>query len=319
LGEFDARVFRISFSGELSFEVAVPASQGLAFWDALMAAGEAHGITPYGTEALHVMRAEKGFIMIGDETDGTVIPQDLGLTGRSRRRRTITSASARRNGTHMTDPGRWKLVGLETLDGSVLPDGAYAIAEGENANGQRNTQGRVTSTYYSPTLGKGIAMGLVLNGPDRMGEVIEFARTAKRPGGQAAHGRARASSTRSSTTPRGRSRMSEIAVSALAGRTAEGLVEVREMGLAGHGEPARRPVEGRGRGEEGHRREMPGHAGRQRGQGRTVAWMSPDELLILCDHGAADGYRGGARRGAEGQHHLAVNVSDARAMFIAHR
>jgi sarcosine oxidase subunit alpha len=76
--------------------------------------------------------------------------------------------------THMTDP-RWKLVGLETLDGSVLPDGAYAMAEGENANGQRNTQGRVTSTYHSPTLGKGIAMGLVLHGPDRMGEVIEFA------------------------------------------------------------------------------------------------------------------------------------------------
>ena len=57
---------------------------------------------------------------------------------------------------------------------SVLPDGAYAVAEGTNANGQRNTQGRVTSTYHSPTLGKGIAMGLVLNGPDRMGEVIAF-------------------------------------------------------------------------------------------------------------------------------------------------
>jgi len=74
----------------------------------------------------------------------------------------------------MTDPKRWKLVGLETLDGSVLPDGAYAAAPGVNANGQRQTQGRVTSTYYSPTLDKGIAMGLVLNGPDRMGEVIEI-------------------------------------------------------------------------------------------------------------------------------------------------
>ena len=74
----------------------------------------------------------------------------------------------------MTDPNRWKLVGLETVDGSVLPEGAYAVAEGKNANGQRNTQGRVTSTYYSPTLGRGIAMGLVLNGPDRMGEEIEF-------------------------------------------------------------------------------------------------------------------------------------------------
>ena len=74
----------------------------------------------------------------------------------------------------MSDPDRWKLVGLDTLDGSVIPDGAYAIAAGESANGQRNTQGRVTSTYYSPTLDRGIAMGLAHRGPERMGEVIEF-------------------------------------------------------------------------------------------------------------------------------------------------
>jgi sarcosine oxidase subunit alpha len=80
IGGFDTRVFRISFSGELSYEIAVPASQGLAFWEALHAAGQAFGVMPYGTEALHVMRAEKGFIMIGDEYDGTVIPQDVGLS-----------------------------------------------------------------------------------------------------------------------------------------------------------------------------------------------------------------------------------------------
>ncbi len=74
----------------------------------------------------------------------------------------------------MADPDRWKLVGLETLDGAVLPDGAYAVAAGENINGQRNVQGRVTSTYFSPTLDKGIAMGLVLHGPDRLGEVLSF-------------------------------------------------------------------------------------------------------------------------------------------------
>ena len=74
----------------------------------------------------------------------------------------------------MTDPDRWAVVGLETLDGSVLPDGAYAAAEGRNANGQGNVQGRVTSTYHSPTLGRGIALGLVLRGPGRMGEVLEF-------------------------------------------------------------------------------------------------------------------------------------------------
>ncbi|MEL6643926.1 MAG: sarcosine oxidase subunit alpha family protein [Pseudomonadota bacterium] len=174
LGAFDVRVFRISFSGELSYEIAVPAGQGRAFWDALLEAGEPHGVMPYGTEALHIMRAEKGFIMIGDETDGTVIPQDLGLGWAISKKKDDFLGKRAQERSHMTDPTRWKLVGLETLDGSRLPDGAYALAEGKNANGQGNTQGRVTSTYQSPTLGKGIAMGLVLNGPDRMGEVLRF-------------------------------------------------------------------------------------------------------------------------------------------------
>ncbi|MBN2742011.1 MAG: sarcosine oxidase subunit alpha family protein [Rhodobacteraceae bacterium] len=174
LGGFDARICRISFSGELSYEIAVPASQGLALWKKLVTEGKDLGVMPYGTEALHVMRAEKGFIMIGDETDGTVIPQDLGLNWAISKKKTDYLGKRAQQRPHMTDPNRWKLVGLETLDGSVIPDGSHAPADGYNANGQRNTQGRVTSTYYSPTIGKGIAMGLVLNGPDRMGEVIEF-------------------------------------------------------------------------------------------------------------------------------------------------
>lgn len=174
IGGFDVRVYRISFSGELSFEIAVRAGDGLAFWDMLMQAGEAYGVMPYGTEALHIMRAEKGFIMIGDETDGTIIPQDLGLDWALSKKKTDYLGKRAQQRSHMTDPNRWKLVGLETLDGSVLPDGAYALAAGRNANGQRNTQGRVTSTYHSPTLDRGIAMGLVLKGPDRMGEVLDF-------------------------------------------------------------------------------------------------------------------------------------------------
>ncbi|MEM9032767.1 MAG: glycine cleavage T C-terminal barrel domain-containing protein, partial [Pseudomonadota bacterium] len=174
IGGIQARVFRISFSGELSYEVAVPASRGLAFWEACLKAGEPFGITPYGTEALHVMRAEKGFIMIGDETDGTVIPQDLGLSWAISKKKEDFLGKRAQERAHMTDRRRWKLVGLETLDGSVLPEGAYAIGEGRNGNGQRNAQGRVTSTYHSPTLGRGIAMGLILNGPDRMGEVLPF-------------------------------------------------------------------------------------------------------------------------------------------------
>ncbi|MEL6463387.1 MAG: sarcosine oxidase subunit alpha family protein [Pseudomonadota bacterium] len=174
LGGFDVRAYRISFSGELSYEIAVKASEGQAFWDALMSVGDALGVMPYGTEALHILRAEKGFIMIGDETDGTVIPQDLGLHWALSKKKEDYLGKRAQQRTHMTDPTRWQLVGLETLDGSVLPDGAYAVAEGTNENGQRNMQGRVTSSYYSPNLNKGIAMGLVLRGPDRLGEVIEF-------------------------------------------------------------------------------------------------------------------------------------------------
>lgn len=176
LDGISARVYRISFSGELSYEVAVPASCGLAVWDKLRAVGAEHDITPYGTEALHVMRAEKGFIMIGDETDGTVIPQDLMMHWAISKKKEDYLGKRAQERSHMADSNRWKLVGLETVDGSVLPDGAYAVAEGTNANGQRNMQGRVTSTYHSPTLGRGIAMGLVHNGPDRMGEVIDFPR-----------------------------------------------------------------------------------------------------------------------------------------------
>ncbi|WP_420341867.1 sarcosine oxidase subunit alpha family protein [Paenirhodobacter sp.] len=174
LGGFPVRVYRISFSGELSYEIAVPANMGAAFWEKVVAAGQEFGVMPYGTEALHVMRAEKGFIMIGDETDGTVIPQDLGLGWAISKKKADYLGKRAQERSFMVSKDRWRLVGLETLDGSVLPDGIYAVAPGNNVNGQRNTQGRVTSTYYSPTLKKGIAMGLVINGPERMGEVLEF-------------------------------------------------------------------------------------------------------------------------------------------------
>ena len=139
-----------------------------------MVAGNDLGVMPYGTECLHILRAEKGFIMIGDETDGTIIPQDLGLNWAISKKKDDYLGKRAQERSHMVDPNRWKLVGLETTDGSTLPDGAYAVGDGVNENNQRTMIGRVTSTYHSPTLGKGIAMGLVLNGPDRMGEVLDF-------------------------------------------------------------------------------------------------------------------------------------------------
>ncbi|SDZ39806.1 sarcosine oxidase subunit alpha [Jannaschia faecimaris] len=181
LGDFDVRAYRISFSGELSYELAVASAQGLALWEAVMEAGAEFNVTPYGTEALHIMRAEKGFIMIGDETDGTVIPQDLGLDWAISRKKDDFLGKRGQQRAEFQKPDRWKLVGLETLDGSALEDGAYAIGQGINDNGQTHVQGRVTSTYISPTLGRGIAMGLVERGPDRMGDVIQFTRIGKDP------------------------------------------------------------------------------------------------------------------------------------------
>ena len=175
LGGVKARPYRISFSGELSYEIAVPATQGQIFWDMCLEAGEEFGIMPYGTEALHVMRAEKGFIMIGDETDGTVIPQDLGLNWAVSKKKTDFLGKRAMERTYMQDPHRWKLVGLETVDPQVvIPDGAYVLEDGDNEVGQRIMSGRVTSSYYSPTLKRSIALGLVKNGPDRMGEIVEF-------------------------------------------------------------------------------------------------------------------------------------------------
>ena len=112
--------------------------------------------------------------MIGDESDGTVIPQDLGLHWAISKKKEDFLGKRAQQRDHMVDPTRWKLVGLETLDGSVLPDGAYAVGDGTNDLGQKQMIGRVTSTYHSPTLNKGIAMGLILHGPDRMGEVVTF-------------------------------------------------------------------------------------------------------------------------------------------------
>jgi sarcosine oxidase subunit alpha len=121
------------------------------------------------------MRAEKGFIMIGDETDGTVIPQDLNMEWALSKKKEDFLGKRAHLRSHMSDPSRWKLVGLKTVDPNVvIPDGAYATDGTIRENGVKNMIGRVTSTYFSPTLNRSIAMGLVKFGPNRMGEIIDF-------------------------------------------------------------------------------------------------------------------------------------------------
>jgi len=174
LAGLPVRAYRISFSGELSYEIAVPASQGLELWAKIHEAGQEFGVMPYGTEALHVMRAEKGFIMIGDESDGTVIPQDLALDWAVSKKKEDFLGKRGMQRSFMTQADRKQLVGLETLDPKVvLPDCAHAI-EGKTPEGRDALIGHVTSTYWSPTLDRSIAMAIIKGGSRRMGEVLSF-------------------------------------------------------------------------------------------------------------------------------------------------
>ncbi len=175
LAGIPARVHRISFSGELSYEIAVPADRGQEFWDRAMVAGAPLGAQPYGTEALHVMRAEKGFIMIGDETDGTVTPQDLNLGWAVSKKKDDFIGKRAHARADLTRPDRKQLVGLRTEKPTeVLPEGAHAVEGRVVFAGPTRTIGHVTSTYFSPTLGHSIAMALIERGSERMGETLRF-------------------------------------------------------------------------------------------------------------------------------------------------
>jgi len=165
-----ARVARVSFTGESSFEVSVPAGYGLSLWTALMHAGQRYGITPYGTEAMHVLRAERGFIIAGQDTDGTVTPIDLGMEWIvSRSKDFIGRRSLDRVDTVRAD--RKQLVGLLTeRPEDVLPEGGQIVEE-VTAPPMRMI-GHVTSSYFSATLGRSIALALVRGGRRRHGERV---------------------------------------------------------------------------------------------------------------------------------------------------
>jgi len=164
-----ARVCRVSFSGELAFEVNVPAWHGPALWDAVWAAGEPHGITPYGTETMHVLRAEKGYVIVGQDTDGTVTPQDLGLSWMVSQRKGdfVGRRSHRRADTQRGD--RKQLVGL--LPEERLPEGAQLVLD-PGAPVPVPMAGFVTSSYDSAALGRPFALALLEGGRERHGETV---------------------------------------------------------------------------------------------------------------------------------------------------
>ncbi|MBM4233048.1 MAG: sarcosine oxidase subunit alpha, partial [Gammaproteobacteria bacterium] len=165
-------LFRVSFTGELGFEVNVPASCGQAVLDAIRTVGKNHGLTPYGTETMHVLRAEKGFIIVGQDTDGTLTPDDVGLAwaiGKSKPDFVGKRALARGS---MQQTDRKQLVGLLTKDSAlVLEEGAQII----ETTGQKMPMtliGHVTSSYASATLDRSIALAVVKAGRSRIGQTL---------------------------------------------------------------------------------------------------------------------------------------------------
>ncbi len=158
-----ARIARVSFTGERSYEISVPTSHGAALWDHLLALGRFASITPYGIESLMTLRTEKGYILIGRDTDGVTLPQDLGVTGPLRNktidyvgRRSLFTPEARRD-------DRKQLIGLAAEDAaSPLPNGAHLVERGPH--NRLRSLGFVTSSFASPTLGRPVALALVERG-----------------------------------------------------------------------------------------------------------------------------------------------------------
>ena len=166
------RLMRVSFTGELGFEINVPADHARAVWEALYDHGQRFAITPYGTEAMHVLRAERGFIIVGQDTDGTVTPDDLGLSGMVSK---LKKDFVGRRSLARPDMGRAdrrQLVGLLSQDGgTVLEEGAQIVADPRQAL-PMTMLGHVTSSYLSPNLRHPIALALVAGGRARLGETL---------------------------------------------------------------------------------------------------------------------------------------------------
>ncbi|MFC5842572.1 sarcosine oxidase subunit alpha [Aminobacter ciceronei] len=166
------RLFRMSFTGDRGFEVNVPADYGRAVWEALWAEGQKHGACAYGTEAMHVLRAEKGYIIVGQDTDGTVTPNDAGLDWAVGKKKTDFVGIRGMTRPDLVAKGRKQLVGLKTKDPrTVLEEGAQIVENPKQAIPMKMI-GHVTSSYWSANCDRSIAMGLVLGGRDRIGETL---------------------------------------------------------------------------------------------------------------------------------------------------
>ena len=164
--------FRISFTGEMGYEIQVPADYGLSLWERCVELGERYDLTPFGTEAMHVLRAEKGYIITGQDTDGTATPYDLGMDwivskkkGDFIGRRSLARADMQRD-------DRKQLIGLLPKDPqALLEEGAQIVAD-PNATIPMTMIGHVTSSYRSPELGRTFALAMLKGGREMIGKTV---------------------------------------------------------------------------------------------------------------------------------------------------
>ena len=169
-GDIPARLFRISYSGELAYEVHVPSNHGRAMWEAVLDAGRAFGIMPYGTEAMNTLRVEKGHVVIGSEIDGRTTAADLGMERLVNANKWCVGKPLLARPA-LNAPDRWHLVGLTAQSRTAIPRGAKIVADPDHAL-PNPMLGHITSWCFSPNLEAWIALALVSGGRSRYGETL---------------------------------------------------------------------------------------------------------------------------------------------------
>lgn len=168
----ETRLMRMSFTGEMGYEINVPANYGLAVWDELYAATEKAGGCAYGTETMHVLRAEKGFIIVGQDTDGTVTPHDAGLGWAVGKKKTDFVGIRGLKRPDLVAEGRRQLVGLKSVDGKTVVDEGAQLVDDPNQPAPMKIIGWVPSSYWSSNVEAPIALALVEGGHSRMGDTV---------------------------------------------------------------------------------------------------------------------------------------------------
>jgi heterotetrameric sarcosine oxidase alpha subunit len=169
-GDIPARLFRISYSGELAYEIHVASTEGRAMWEAVVDAGQAFGIMPYGTEAMNTLRIEKGHVVIGSEIDGRTTAVDLGMEKLVNSTKWCLGKPLLARPA-LNAPDRWQLVGLTSLGSEPIPRGAKIVADPDHAL-PNPMLGHITSWCFSPNLNAWIALALVSGGRSRYGETL---------------------------------------------------------------------------------------------------------------------------------------------------